>query len=104
MHSRRAFLKTAAKFGAAVAIPVADSTAGAQESAGVVVNEDDVIENAATRQMEEAGCKVVVGTCLKRAGMHWTTASANAIIALRCYRLSGRFQDFWEHRPNRRAA
>jgi len=46
----------------------------------------------------EAGCKVVVGTRLKRAGMHWTLRGSNAIIALRCSRLSGRFQDFWERR------
>jgi hypothetical protein len=49
----------------------------------------------------EAGCKVVIGTRLKRAGMHWTVAGANAIIALRCSRLSGRFQDFWERRSDR---
>jgi hypothetical protein len=46
----------------------------------------------------EAGCKVVVGTRLKRAGMHWTVRGANAIIALRCSKLSGRFEDFWEPR------
>ena len=46
----------------------------------------------------EAGCKVVVGTRLKRTGMHWTLAGANAILALRCCRLSGRFEDFWERR------
>jgi hypothetical protein len=46
----------------------------------------------------EAGCKVVIGTRLKRAGMHWSVAGANAITALRCCRLSGRFQDFWERR------
>jgi len=50
----------------------------------------------------EAGCKVVVGTRLKRAGMHWTLRGSNAIIALRCSRLSGRFQDFWEHRTESR--
>jgi hypothetical protein len=32
----------------------------------------------------EAGCKVAIGTRLKRAGMHWSVAGANAIIALRC--------------------
>ena len=42
----------------------------------------------------EAGCKVAIGTRLKRAGMHWTVRGSNAIIALRCSRLSGRFQDF----------
>jgi len=52
----------------------------------------------------EAGCKVVVGTRLKRAGMHWTVNGANAIIALRCSKLSGRFEDFWERRTDRAAA
>lgn len=46
----------------------------------------------------EAGCKVAIGTRLKRAGMHWTVRGSNAIIALRCSKLSGRFQDFWERR------
>lgn len=46
----------------------------------------------------EAGCKLVVGTRLKRAGMHWTVAGADAIIALRCCKLSGRFEEFWERR------
>jgi hypothetical protein len=49
----------------------------------------------------EAGCKVLVGTRLKRAGMHWTLKGANAIIALRCSKLSGRFEDFWERRSER---
>ena len=48
----------------------------------------------------EAGCKVVIVTRLKRAGMHWTVKGANAIIALRCSKLSGRFEDFWEHRSD----
>lgn len=52
----------------------------------------------------EAGCKVVVGTRLKRAGMHWTVRGANAIIALRCSKLSGRFEDFWERCSDRRPA
>jgi hypothetical protein len=46
----------------------------------------------------EAGCKVAIGTRLKRTGMHWTVAGADAIIALRCCTLSGRFEDFWERR------
>src|SRR5207253_1260422 len=50
----------------------------------------------------ESGCKNVVGTRLKRAGMHWTVKGANAIIALRCSKLSGRFQDFWERRSERK--
>lgn len=52
----------------------------------------------------EAGCKLAIGTRLKRAGMHWTVRGSNAIIALRCSRLSGRFQDFWERRTELRAA
>jgi hypothetical protein len=52
----------------------------------------------------EAGCKVGIGTSLKRTGMHWTIRGANAIIALRCCKLSGRFEDFWERRAVRRAA
>jgi hypothetical protein len=52
----------------------------------------------------EAGCKVTIGTRLKRAGMHWTVAGSNAIIALRCAKLSGRFQDFWERYSDRSAA
>jgi len=46
----------------------------------------------------EAGCKVAIGTRLKRTGMHWTLAGADAIIALRCCKLSGRFEDFWRRR------
>jgi len=30
--------------------------------------------------------------------MFWTVRGANAIIALRCCRLSGRFEDYWEGR------
>jgi hypothetical protein len=54
----------------------------------------------------EAGCKTAIGTRCKRAGMHWTVAGADAIIALRCCKLSGRFEDFWERRsaPEARAA
>jgi len=51
----------------------------------------------------EAGCKLAIGTRLKRSGMHWTLAGADAIIALRCCKLSGRFGSFWERRPSQRA-
>jgi hypothetical protein len=46
----------------------------------------------------EAGCKVVVATRLKRAGMHWTLGGANAILALRCAKLSNRLETFWQRR------
>ncbi len=52
----------------------------------------------------EAGCKTAIGTRLKRAGMHWTVAGADAIIALRCCILSTRFEDFWERRAAAAAA
>ena len=45
----------------------------------------------------EAGCKTVLGR-LKRSGMFWTVRGANAIIALRCCQLSGKFEDYWESR------
>ena len=46
----------------------------------------------------EAGCKTVIGTRLKCSGMFWTVRGANAIIALRCCRLSRRFEDYWVDR------
>jgi len=46
----------------------------------------------------EAGCKVAIGARLKRSGMHWTESGANAIIALRGSKLSGRYEDFRERR------
>ena len=46
----------------------------------------------------EAGCKSVIGSRLKLSGMFWTVRSANAIIALRCCHLNGRFEDYWEAR------
>lgn len=44
--------------------------------------------------MIEAGYKTVIGARLKRSGMFWTVLGANAIIALRCMRLSGRLEDY----------
>ena len=41
-----------------------------------------------------------VGTRLKRAGMRRTVKGANAIIALRRSKLTGRFEDFWERRSD----
>jgi Uncharacterised protein family (UPF0236) len=46
----------------------------------------------------EAGCKTVIGSRLKQSGMFWTVRGANAIIALRCNRISGRFEDYWASR------
>ena len=49
----------------------------------------------------EAGCKTVIGSRLKRSGMFWTVRGANAILALCCRHLNGRFEDYW---ASRRAA
>lgn len=46
----------------------------------------------------EAGCKSVIGSRLKQSGMFWTVRGANAILALRCCHLNGRFEDYWEAR------
>ena len=46
----------------------------------------------------EAGCKTLVGRRLKQSGMRWTVRGANAILALRCAELSGRWEEFWEAR------
>jgi len=46
----------------------------------------------------EAACKTIIGGRLKRSGMFWSVRGANSIIALRCCRLSGKFEDYWEAR------
>jgi len=46
----------------------------------------------------EAGCKTVIGSRLKQSGMFWTVQGANAIITLRCHRLSRKFEDYWASR------
>jgi hypothetical protein len=46
----------------------------------------------------EAGCRTVVGKRLKCSGMFWSVRGANAILALRCCRLSRRFEDYWASR------
>jgi hypothetical protein len=47
----------------------------------------------------QAGCQTVIGSRLKQSGMFWTLRGANAIIALRCRHLNGRFEDYWQARP-----
>ena len=46
----------------------------------------------------EAGCKTIIASRLKQSGMFWTVRGANAIIALRCTRLSRKFEDYWATR------
>ncbi len=42
----------------------------------------------------EAACRTVIAKCLKQSAMFWTVRGANAIIALRCTRLSREFEDY----------
>ena len=46
----------------------------------------------------------MIGSRLKQSGMFWTVRGANAILALRCSHLNGRFEDYWEGRREARAA
>jgi hypothetical protein len=84
------------------------------EIAKIVTNEAEYFERNAERMrypkfraqelfvgsgVVEAGCKTVIGSRLKCSGMFWTVRGANAIIALRCCRLSHRFEDYWADRP-----
>lgn len=85
----------------------------AAELAKTVANEAEYFERNADRMrypafraqglfvgsgVVEAGCKIVIGARLKCSGMFWTVRGANAIIALRCCRLSRRFEDYWANR------
>ncbi len=97
----------------AVAQTLRELRPSSPELAKLVGNEADYFERNAERMrypafraqglfvgsgVIEAGCKEVIGSRLKRSGMFWTVRGANAIIALRCCRLSGRFEDYWESR------
>ena len=83
------------------------------ELARILSNEADYFERNAERMrypkfraqglfvgsgVIEACCKTVIGVRLKGSGMFWTVRGANAIIALRCARLSARFEDYWASR------
>jgi hypothetical protein len=46
----------------------------------------------------EAPGRTVIAKRLKQSGMFWTVRGANAIIALRCTRLSRKFEDYWASR------
>jgi hypothetical protein len=47
----------------------------------------------------ESGCKRVVKARLDQAGMTWTVEGARAVLKARAGYLSGRWDDFWSHRP-----
>ena len=46
----------------------------------------------------EAACKTVVGRRLKCTGMRSTVDGANPVLRVRCARLSGWFDDYWDER------
>ena len=50
----------------------------------------------------EGACRNLVCGRLKRGGMRWTVAGADAILALRSYIVSDRFGDFWQRRAARK--
>lgn len=45
----------------------------------------------------ESACKVVVQQRMKQAGMRWSRAGAQAMLALRCALLSDRWHDTWRN-------
>jgi hypothetical protein len=86
---------------------------GNDKLAAQVANEADYFERNAARMrypsfraqglfvgsgVVEAGCRTVVGKRLKCSGMFWSVRGANAILALRCCRLSRRLEDYWASR------
>jgi hypothetical protein len=90
-----------------------DSQPATAEVAKIVATEAEYFERNAERMrypkfraqdlfvgsgVVEAGCKTVIGSRLKCSGMFWSVRGANAIIALRCCRLSHRFEDYWADR------
>lgn len=90
-----------------------DAPPSTDELAKTIANEAEYFERNAERMhypafraqglfvgsgVVEAGCKVVIGARLKCSGMFWTVRGANAIIALRCCRISRRFEDYWADR------
>ena len=46
----------------------------------------------------EAACKTVVGRRLKCTGMRWSMAGANPVLWVRCARLSGWLDEYWDER------
>jgi hypothetical protein len=90
-----------------------DSQPAGDELSQVVANEAEYFERNAQRMrypsfraqglfvgsgVVEAGCKTVIGIRLKCSGMFWSVRGANSILALRCCRLSRKFEDYWADR------
>ena len=97
----------------AVVAEICEGPPPTPESAAAIANQADYFERNKTRMrypkfrsqgffvgsgVIEAGCKTVIGSRLKQSGMFWTVRGANAIIALRCCWINGRFEDYWANR------
>ena len=80
-------------------IPALERASGKKADAdfGVVFNPEFLRESTAVHDFYHPP-KTVIGARLKRSGMFWTVRGANAILALRCCNLNGRFEDYWEAR------
>ena len=51
------------------------------------------MELCTTSNIVESGCKVIFTTRFKHSAMHWSVLGANKILAIRCYKRSGRLED-----------
>ena len=47
-----------------------------------------------TSNIVESGCKVIFTSRFKHSAMRWSVAGANKILAIRCYKRSGKLKDF----------
>ena len=57
-----------------------------------------------TSNIVESGCKVIFTTRFKHSAMHWSVLGANKILAIRCCKRSGKFEEFFERRSRQKAA
>ena len=66
--------------------------------------EFDAMGLCTTSNIVESGCKVIFTTRFKHSAMHWSVLGANKILAIRCYKRSGKFEEFFERRAQQKAA
>ena len=86
-----------ANFAACIRI-LASCSSGAGLNCCAIRTSSSIWPIPAEKIRTEAGCRTVIGSRLKKSGMFWTVRGANAILALRCCHLNGRFEDYWEAR------
>lgn len=66
--------------------------------------EFDAMGLCTTSNIVESGCKVIFTTRFKHSAMHWSVCGANKTLAIRCYKRSGKFEEFFERRAQQKAA